>query len=88
MPAKRIPDDSFDRMLDFNVKHSGWIIFKAVYWAMYLLVLGVVLLYSSAHNVTISLEVFGGLALSIMAMMVIIFGFSEILHHKLMRRYG
>ncbi len=88
MPAKRIPGDSFDRMLDFNVKHSGWIIFKAVYWAMYLLVLGVVLLFDSVHNVTIPLETFAGLALSILAMMVIVFGFSEVLHHKLMRRYG
>ena len=87
MPARRATD-SFDRMLDYNVKHAGWIIFRSVYWAMYLLMMGVLLLYYAAHNVAISLQVFAGLAFSILAMMVIVFGFSEVLHHKLMRKYG
>jgi hypothetical protein len=88
MPAKRVNDNSFDRMLEYNVKHAGWIIFRSVYWAMYLLMLGILLLYYSAHNVTLSLQIFAGLSFSTLAMMIIVYGFAEVLHHKLMRKYG
>lgn len=80
--------DSFDRMLAYNARHTGWIIFRSVYWAIYLLLLGILLLYYSVNNVGISLQVFFGWAFTILAIMLIIFGAAETLHHKLMRKYG
>lgn len=78
----------FDRMLNYRVKHAGWIIFRAGYWAIYLLLLGLILLYYSARGVEVSLQFFFGLALSILSIMLILFGFAEIFHHKLMRKYA
>jgi hypothetical protein len=90
MPASKRKDEesTFDRLLDYEVRHAGWIIFRSVYWSIYLLVLGVFLLYYAAHNVDVSLQIFFGIALSILAVMIILYGFAEVLHHKLMRKYS
>jgi hypothetical protein len=90
MPASKRKDEesTFDRLMDYEVRHAGWIIFRSIYWSIYLLVLGVFLLYYASHNVTVSLEVFGGIALSILAVMIILYGFAEVLHHKLMKKYA
>ena len=86
--AKSMPHDSFDRMLAYNERHGGWIIFRSVYWAVYLLLLGVLLLYYSVNNISVSLQVFLGWAFTVLAIMLILYGAAETLHHKLMRRYG
>ena len=78
--------DSFDRMLDYQVRHSGWIMFRAVYWSLLLLVLGGMLLYYSAKGVMVSLQVFFGFTFALVAVMMILYGFAEVLHHKLMRK--
>jgi uncharacterized membrane protein YjfL (UPF0719 family) len=80
--------DSFDRMLGYQARHAGWIIFRSVYWALYLLLLGMLLLFYSIQNISISLQVFFGWAFSILAIMIIIYGAVEVLHHKLMKKYG
>ncbi|MDE1873944.1 MAG: hypothetical protein KGI04_02385 [Candidatus Micrarchaeota archaeon] len=80
--------DAFDRMLAYQARHSGWIIFRSVYWAIYLLLLGIVLIFYSAASITISLQVFLGWAFTLAGIMIIIYGATETLHHKLMRKYG
>ncbi len=80
--------DSFDRMLEYNARHAGWIIFRSIYWSIYLLLLGLFLIYDSIINVAVSLQAFLGWAFTILAVMIIIFGAVETLHHKLMRKYG
>ena len=80
--------DAFDRMLDYQMRHAGWIIFRSIYWSIYLLFLGTTLLYYSTRNLNISLQTFGGFALSLLAIMLIVYGFTETLHHKLMKTYS
>jgi len=85
MPRKR---DSFDRMLEYQTRHAGWIIFRSIFWAMYLLIIGGVLIFYSMADVSVSLQFFFGLALSMLAIMMIFYGAAETLHHKLMRKYA
>lgn len=80
--------DLFDRMLAYRVRYSGWVIFKSVYWAIYSLLLGFILLFYTAQNTSISLQTFLGLALTIFALMLILYGAVEVLHNKLMRTYA
>ncbi|MCL5239083.1 MAG: hypothetical protein M1286_01245 [Candidatus Marsarchaeota archaeon] len=75
-------------MLAYNARHGGWIVFRSVYWAIYLLLLGLFLVYYSVNNIAVSLQSFLGWAFTILAVMVIIYGAVESLHHKLMRKYG
>ncbi len=86
--AKTSKMSDFDRMLDYQVRHTGWIIFRSVYWAIYLLLLGTILLYYSVRNIDISLQAFFGYAFTIVSIMIIIYGFAEVLHHRLMRKYA
>lgn len=80
--------DPFDRMINFMAKQSGWIVFRSVYWAIYLLLLGILLLFYSVQQVSVSLQTFFGWAFTILAVMIIIYGAVETLHHKLMRKYS
>lgn len=75
-------------MLNYRVRHAGWIVFRSVYWAMYLMMLGVLLLFYGFQQVSVSLQVFAGWALALFAVMIIIYGAVEMLHNKLMRKYG
>ena len=75
-------------MLDYQARHSGWIIFRSIYWAIYLLLLGGLLLFFSVQNLAVSLQIFFGWAFTVLAVMIIIYGGAETLHHKLMRKYG
>ena len=78
----------FDRYLDYKARHSGWIVFRSVYWAIYLLVIGALLIVNGKLSFPISWAMFFGVALVLLAVMVIIYGAAESLHHKLMRRHG
>lgn len=82
-----MPKDAFDKMMEFQAKHGAWIVFRSVYWAIYLLLLGGLLLYYTAQNIQVSLQFFMGYSFSILAMMIILYGAAETLHYKLMRKY-
>ena len=84
MPRESRSD--FDRYLDYKARHGGWIIFRSVYWAIYLVVLGTLLIVSG--SVPISGTIFFGVALELLAAMIIIYGAAEALHHKLMKKHG
>jgi len=86
MPRESRSD--FDRYLDYKARHSGWITFRSIYWAIYLLVIGALLIVNGKLSFPISWAMFFGVALVLLAVMVIIYGAAESLHHKLMRRHG
>lgn len=80
------PDMIMKRVLHYRERHHGWHIFKRVYWAAYLIVISFFLLYYYSMNFT--LNVFLGASMLLFAIMLIIYGLAEALHHKLMKRYG
>lgn len=79
------PDMMYARKLHHDEKHSGWHIFKSIFWAIYLFVMGAIL-YLAVPQLSISK--FFGWALIILAIFLIIYGFSKSLHLKLMKRYA
>jgi len=86
MPRESRSD--FDRYLDYKARHSGWITFRSIYWAIYLLVIGALLIVNGKLSFPISWAMFFGVALVLLAVMLIIYGAAESLHHKLMRKHG
>ena len=86
MPRESRSD--FDRYLDYKARHGGWIIFRSVYWAIYLVVLGALLIVNGSGSVLISGTIFFGVALELLAVMIIIYGAAEVLHHRLMKKHG
>lgn len=74
------------RQLHYRERHAGWRIFRSVYWSMYLLIVGFFLL--SYNTLGLTPQTFFGVDLILLAMMVIVFGLAQALHHKLMKRYG
>ena len=82
--AERAQSD-FDRYLEYKARHGGWITFRSIYWAIYLLVIGGLLVYYGERNLPITWTLFFGTALVLLSVMIIIYGAAESLHHKLMR---
>ncbi|MGC8669956.1 MAG: hypothetical protein ACP5TL_02270 [Candidatus Micrarchaeia archaeon] len=78
------PSMQYSRMLHYKEKHSGWEIFKALFWGIYILQLGMILMYSQSIN----LVFFIGYVLVSFAFSFIIYGFSSALHLRLMKRYA
>lgn len=74
------------RMLHYRERHHAWHIFRTVYWSIYLLIMGVLLIYYT--SLSISVNTLLGIAAILGAVMLIIFGLVESLHHKLMKKYG
>lgn len=91
MPSKKNavtvdPSLYMDRLLHYQEKHSGWMIFQSVYWGIYLIIAAVLLLYYGQLSLTV--PIYFGIMIFVLAIMVIIHGFATSLHLKLMRRYG
>ena len=84
----RAERSDFDRYLNYKAMHSGWITFRAIYWAIYLLVIGSVLIVYGKTSSPISWPLFSGTAIVLLAVMIIIYGAAESLHHKLMKRHA
>ncbi|MCL5122705.1 MAG: hypothetical protein M1279_01915 [Candidatus Marsarchaeota archaeon] len=80
------PSMQYSRMLHYREKHSGWEIYKAVYWGIYFFILGLLLL-SQGTSLSL-LSGFFGWALLIFSLFVIVFGFAAALHLKLMKKYA
>ncbi len=76
------PSLQYERLLHYKEKHSGWEVFKYLYWGIYLFVVGLLIL------VGISDTLLYGLAITIFSVFVIIYGFTVSLHLKLMKKYG
>ena len=74
------------RMLHYRERHSGWHIFNALYWGIYLFVVGAILVFQTTLNYTLTLT--AGVSLILLAVMVVVYGFVKSLHLKLMKKYG
>ncbi|MCL5093366.1 MAG: hypothetical protein M1128_02780 [Candidatus Marsarchaeota archaeon] len=77
------PSLEYSRRLHYNEKHSGWQIFKSIYWSIYVFIMGVIL-----YAVPMATSQFFGWALMLFALFFIVYGFSTSLHLKLMKRYA
>jgi hypothetical protein len=80
------PELSYKRKLHYQEKHSGWNIFRGIFWGMYLFIIGIIL--ATLVPATMSVPQFLGWAMILSAFFVIIFGFASALHLKLMKRYA
>ncbi len=76
------PSLEYERMLHYREKHSGWEIFRALFWGIYLFVVGVMVLSGISGNTLY------GLAITTFAVFLIIYGFTISLHLKLIKKYG
>jgi hypothetical protein len=80
------PSMQYSRQLHHEERHSGWHIFRALYWGIYLFFIGTMLyLYVP---VRMSVAKFFGMSLLILAIFYIVYGFVTALHLKLMKRYA
>ncbi|MGC8647450.1 MAG: hypothetical protein ACP5SA_01375 [Candidatus Micrarchaeia archaeon] len=77
------PSIEYARMLHYKERHSGWEIFKAIYWGIYILFIGMLVLWPGMTLVN-----FIGYAVIAFALFFMVYGFSVSLHLKLMKRYG
>ncbi len=75
-----------DRFLHYRERHTGWNIFRFLYWSVYLIVVSILLLYYDELGLTITL--FFGAIIMILAVMLILFGLTEALHSKFLKKYG
>lgn len=84
------PSLEYQRKLHYMEKHSGWHIFKSIYWGMYVFLLGVLLLtnYGAAGGFMASPQAFFGWTLVLFAIFYIVFGFTTSLHLKLMKKHA
>ncbi|MCL4365231.1 MAG: hypothetical protein M1569_02235 [Candidatus Marsarchaeota archaeon] len=80
------PQMIMDRMLHYKERHHAWYVFRSLYWSIYLIVVGLLLVYYVQLGLTLNL--FFGTAFLIFAVMLILYGLMEALHHKFMRKYG
>lgn len=78
------PSMQYERMLHYKEKHSGWIIFNALYWGIYVFAIGILLL----SGVVNTLSGFFGWVLVLGAIFFIVHGFTNALHLKLMKHHG
>lgn len=68
--------------LAYQERHAGWRIFKGLYIGIYLFLLAMLLIYY--NDIGLTPTVFAGLAFAILAIMVILFGFVEVLHYRML----
>jgi len=80
------PELWMNRKLHYDEKRSGWQIFTSIYWSIFILVVGAMLIYYNTIGLTLYL--FFGVVFFLFALMIIVYGFTASLHLKLMRRYG
>ncbi len=80
------PELSYKRHLHYQEKHSGWQIFRGIYWGIYLFIIGILL--ATLVPATLGYTAFLGWVLILLAFFVIIYGFTSSLHLKLMKKYA
>ncbi|MDE1768550.1 MAG: hypothetical protein KGH67_05215 [Candidatus Micrarchaeota archaeon] len=75
-----------NRFLHYRERHSGWYVFRYMYWSIYFIVVSILLLYYGPLNLTLNL--FFGTIVLLFAVMLILFGLTESLHHKFLKKFG
>lgn len=87
-PASKViidPSLQYQRQLHYMEKHSGLIIFKYMYWGMFLFILG--LTWLTIGNV-LGIANYLSLEVVVFAVFFMIYGLVTSLHLKLMKRYA
>ncbi|MDE1833394.1 MAG: hypothetical protein KGH58_03175 [Candidatus Micrarchaeota archaeon] len=67
-------------------RHGAWEVFRAIFWGIYLLLIGVVL--ATLVPGVIGFISFFGLAIVLAALFLVIYGFTASLHLKLVKKYS
>ncbi len=80
------PDLYLKRMSNFKDKHAAWYIFRAVYLGIYLFILGMLFMVQSIEQYPIAFTF--GTAMVLLSVMVILYGFVNALHNRLMKKYA
>ncbi len=80
------PTLEYERMLSYKEKHSMWYLFETLYWGIFLLSEGILLVKYVTAGMT--LATFFGWSFILASIFVIIYGISMTLHLKLMKRYA
>ena len=78
------PSLEYQRKLSYMEKNSGWEIFKAIYWSIYIFVMGATL-FSFVPAVFSHTE-FLGFAVMVLAMFYIVYAFVLSMHFRSMKR--
>ncbi len=77
-----------ERMLHYRERHHGWHIFRTIYWSIYFIVLSALLIYYNQIGFSTQPTLFFGVAFLIFAIMLILYGLTEALHHKFLKKFG
>ena len=80
------PTMQMQKQASSREKQSGWEVYRAVYWGIYVFVLGVLLL--TTFPTAASFMSFLGWAMVLLALFVMIYGFVLSLHLKLMKKHA
>jgi len=76
-----------ERDLLYAEKHMAWHVFRAVYWSVYIFVIGMILFVDSTAG-TFNSFAFYGFALLMLSVFIVIYGIVYALHLRLMRKYA
>jgi hypothetical protein len=81
-------DNSMDweRKLSYAEKHSGFEIFKFLYWGIYAFAVGCMLVVGG--YIGFSIIIIAGWTLVLLSIFMVIYGFVISMHQRLMRRHG
>ncbi len=80
------PSMEWDRKLNYLEKQSGLEIFRAIYWGIFLFVIGIMLVIASQGST--NLATLGGWLVITLAFFVIIYGFVLSLHYKFLKKHA
>ncbi|MDE1865711.1 MAG: hypothetical protein KGH94_03705 [Candidatus Micrarchaeota archaeon] len=75
----------WERHLAYRQKEGAWIVFNYIYWALYIFVVGALLVAAGTPQ---HLVLAFGWAAIVLAVFMVIYGFTKSLHHRLMRKHG
>jgi hypothetical protein len=77
-----------DSRLDHESMGSGWIMFRSFYWAIYAMSIVFTIMYFAVEQMSLTVQILFGVSFVILAVMLLLYGFAELSHRRLMRKYG
>ncbi len=80
------PSLEYQRRMDYMERNAGWEIFKGVYWSIYIFVIGAILFAYVPGKFTQT--EFLGLAVMLLAMFYVVYGFAIGLHSRTIKEDG
>ena len=80
------PSLIWERRLHYQEKQSGWQIYKAIYWGIYLFIFGILAVLAGYGVLAYGLVI--GWSIVLLSIFVIVYGFTMSLHYKFLKRHG